>query len=155
MPRPLSPEETLEQRLHAAIPLAAYLGVRVLTATPLEVRLAAPLAPSINHLATVFGGSAVAVATLAAWSLLDLKLQQAQLPAAVVIQHSSMHHERPIKTDFQALARWSGEAGERAWARFAHTLQRRGRARLTLAAQLLAAGERRAAFEGGFVALAP
>ena len=143
--------QRLERRLHAAIPLAAHLGVRVLAATPLEVRLAAPLAPSINHLQTLFGGSAVAVATLAAWALLDLKLEQAQLPARVMIQHSSMHHERPVTGDFEALATSPDAA---AWERFARTLQRRGRSRLTLAAQLLAGPQRMASFEGSFVALA-
>jgi len=62
-----------------------------------------------------------------------------------------MHHERPVRGDFAALACAPEEA---AWARFMHTLERRGRARCTLEVQLLEAQERKAHFEGEFVALA-
>lgn len=141
----------LERRLHAAIPLAAHLGVRIIEATPAHVRLEVPLAPSINHMHTLFGGSAVAAATLAAWVLLDLKLENCGLAATVVIQHSSMHHERPVSADFAVLA---AAPDEPAWSRFTQTLRRRGRARCTLRAQLLAGPERAASFEGEFVALA-
>jgi thioesterase domain-containing protein len=144
--------QRLERRLHAAIPLSAHLGVRVLAASPPAVRLAAPLAPSINHLHSVFGGSAVAVATLAAWALLDLRLEHESVQAQVVIQRSTMHHERPITRDFEALASAPDAA---AWERFARILARRGRSRCTLTAQLLAGGERVARFEGDFVALVP
>lgn len=143
--------QRLERRLHAAIPLSAHLGVQVLEATLQHVRLAAPLAPSRNHLQTVFGGSAVAVATLAAWALLELKLEQAGIAATVVIQRSSMHHERPVRSDFIALA---SSPEEFSWARFLKTLARRGRARCTLSVQLLDGQARMASFEGEFVALA-
>jgi thioesterase domain-containing protein len=144
-----------QRRLHTAIPLSAHLGVRVLSATPAQVRLAAPLAPSINHLQSLFGGSAVAVATLAAWVLLDLKLEQAGSAATVVIQRSSMHHERPVRGDFEALA---CAPDVDAWSRFMRTFARRGRARCTLSAQLLEDHEHqgqevKASFEGEFVAL--
>ncbi|RYE53550.1 MAG: hypothetical protein EOP18_08925, partial [Rhizobiaceae bacterium] len=50
------------------------MQVRVVAASVERVTLSAPLAPNINHRATVFGGSASAVAILSAWSLLHLRL---------------------------------------------------------------------------------
>jgi thioesterase domain-containing protein len=65
----------LAQYLHEHIPLSRAMGVEVVEATWDGVSLRAPLAPNINHRETVFGGSASAVAILAAWALLYVRLQ--------------------------------------------------------------------------------
>lgn len=141
--------QRLERLLYEQIPLSAAMGVRVQLASPEAVCLRAPLLPNINHLHTVFGGSAVAVATLSAWSLLHLKLAHEQLPAHILIQRSTMHYEQPLAGDFEAHCSLPGEA---LWTPFHKLLRRRGRARLSLSAQLLAGGTRKALFEGDFVA---
>lgn len=141
---------TLERYLRQQIPLTAAMGARVRIATPEQVRLAAPLAPNINHNETVFGGSAAALATLAAWTLLHLRIAHAGLRARLVIQRSSMEYEQPIPGDFDAVCRFSDEP---AWERFRTTLMRRGRARLTLTAHLLYDAQPMATFEGDFVGL--
>ncbi len=145
-----APEAALERYLHRRIPLSAALGVRVAEASAEYVRLTAPLAENINHAGTVFGGSAAAVATLAAWSLLHLRLAAAGLSARTVIQRSRMEYERPIPADFAAECRLSDPA---AWERFATILARRGRARLRLDAELSCARETVGRFEGEFAAL--
>ena len=145
-----APEILLERYLHQQIPLSAAMGVRVRVATPERVHLAAPLGPNVNHNETIFGGSAAALATLAAWSLLHTRIARAELHARLVIQRSSMEYELPIPGDFDAVCRFTDEA---AWERFRATLVRRGRARLTLAAHLLYQARRMAAFEGDFVAM--
>ncbi len=142
--------EILERYLHLQIPLAAAMGVRVRMATPERVELAAPLAPNINHNETLFGGSAAALAILSAWTLLHLRIGRAGLQARLVIQRSSMEYERPVPGDFEAICEF---ADERAWERFRTTLARRGRARLTLASHLVHDGQRKATFEGDFIAL--
>ena len=142
--------EALERYLHQQIPLSAAMGVRVRMATPERVQLAAPLAPNVNHNETVFGGSAAALATLSAWTLLHVRLARAELHARLVIQRSAMEYERPVPGDFEAVCRFSDEF---AWERFRATLVRRGRARLTLAAHLVYDAQRMATFEGDFVAL--
>ena len=142
--------EVLERYLHEQIPLSAAMGVRVRIATPERVQLAAPLALNVNHHETIFGGSAAALATLSAWTLLHLRMARAELHARLVIQRSSMEYERPIPGDFDAVCRF---ADELAWERFRATLVRRGRARLTLTACLVHDARRMAAFEGDFVAL--
>ena len=74
-------EKRVERYLHQYIPLSAAMGVQVRTATVEHVKLAAPLAPNVNHTETVFGGSAAALATLSAWTLLHLRLEDAGLDA--------------------------------------------------------------------------
>ena len=144
------PEQRLERYLHEQIPLSAAMGVQVRVATPERVRLAAPLTPNVNHAETVFGGSAAALATLAAWALLHLRLLRAGLPAKLVIQRSSMEYERPIPGDFEAECRFTDE---HAWERFRATLDRRGRARLTLTACLIHDTRPMATFQGDFVGI--
>ena len=140
----------LERYLHEQIPLSAAMGVRVRMATLERVQLAAPLAPNLNHNETVFGGSAVALATLACWTLLHLRVASAGLRARLVIQRSSMEYERPVPGEFDAVCRFSDEL---AWERFRSLFVRRGRARLTLAAHLVYDAQRMASFEGDFVGL--
>jgi thioesterase domain-containing protein len=60
----------LEEYLHGHIPLSRAMQVSVRELTDELVVLGAPLAPNMNHRSTVFGGSASALAILAAWSLL-------------------------------------------------------------------------------------
>jgi thioesterase domain-containing protein len=148
---PVEDSETRVQRyLYQYIPLSAAMGVQVRTATVKHVRLAAPLAPNVNHTETVFGGSAAALATLSAWTLLHLRLEEACLDARLVIQRSRMEYEKPIPGDFEAVCNFSDGA---AWERFKETFARRGRARLTLSAHLIHLANRVASFEGDFVAL--
>jgi len=142
----------VERYLHSNIPLSAVMGVQVRVATPQHVVLSAPLAPNINHHRTVFGGSGAVLATLSAWALLHLRLQHERLDAQLVIQRSSMEYDRPIPGDFEAECRLTDEG---AWQRFRTTLERRGRARMTLHACLLHLRHEMGSFVGDFVALAP
>jgi thioesterase domain-containing protein len=142
----------VEQYLHRNIPLSAAMGVRVTIATPGRVELAAPFAPNINHQATVFGGSASAVAMLSAWTLVHLGLSHEGIEATTVIQRNEMRYEAPMPGDFTAVCTLADSA---AWRRFVRTIERHGRGRITLQAHLLADGRRTAAFEGDFVALQP
>jgi thioesterase domain-containing protein len=64
----------LEDYLYQQIPISKQIGISVMSAGTNHVLLAAPLNPNINHCDTVFGGSASAVAILAAWSLIHLRL---------------------------------------------------------------------------------
>ena len=140
----------VEAYLRSTIPLSAAMGVQVKVATTERVLLCAPLGPNINHHRTVFGGSGAVLATLSAWTLLHLRLRQAQLDAQLVIQRSSMEYERPIAGDFEALCQFADDS---AWQKFRLTLERRGRARMTLNAQLLYASHEMGSFVGDFVAL--
>ena len=146
----MTPHE-LEQYLHRHIPLSAAMQVAVEAAGIDGVVLRAPLAPNINHRETVFGGSAAAVATLAAWALLYVRLNAAGYAARVVIQRNTMEYLRPIAGSFTAHAGLA--PGE--WERFARAYARKGRARIAVAATLIYADNVAGRFAGEFVALAP
>jgi thioesterase domain-containing protein len=141
----------LEQYLHEEIPLSRAMQVRVAAIDAEGVTLRAPLTPNINHHDTVFGGSASALAILAGWSLIHVRLREAKLEARLVIQRNAMEYERPIDADFSA--RSAFESAD-AWPAFAALLKRRGRARLTVVATLEHGGVRAAHFTGQFVAFA-
>src|SRR5487761_2583361 len=99
----MTPAE-LEAYLHAHIPLSRAMSVGVVSIAAERVVLSAPLGPNINHRSTVFGGSASAVAILAAWSLLHLRLTGAGMESRLVIQKNSMDYLAPITGDFTATA---------------------------------------------------
>ncbi len=145
----MSPAE-LEHYLHRHIPLSKAMAVSVTSVTDDAITLGAPLEPNINHRETVFGGSASAVAILAAWSLLHLRLRNAGLTSQLVIQRNTMDYERPIAGQFQARATL---ADSERWAPFLKMLERRGRARIQVASVLEFEGEHAGRLVGEFVAL--
>lgn len=144
-------EQALQQYLYDHIPLSRAMQMRVMRVHDEEVVVAAPLAPNINHRETVFGGSASAVAILAAWSLLHTRLQRAGMASRLVIQSNTMHYDLPIAGDFIARARLA--EGED-WPRFMRMLERRGKARIGVASVLEYAGSPAGRLHGEFVALA-
>ena len=141
----------LQRYLYEHIPLSAAMGVAVLQVTPDLVELGAPLDRNINHRQTVFGGSASAVAILAAWSVVQVRLRAANLGCRLVIQRNTVDYDHPISGDFVAQARL---AHSEDWPAFVRLLQRRGRARITVSATLLFEGRIAGRFSGEFVALA-
>lgn len=140
----------IEQYLHEHIPLSGAMQVRVVSATPQGVRLSAPIAPNINHRATVFGGSASALAILAAWTLLYVRLKTEGISTRLVIQRNSMDYTRPMVDDFTAEACPPDDV---VWEKFIRILQRKGRARIEVVSLLACQGEKAGELHGEFVAI--
>ena len=145
----MTPAE-LQKYLHDHIPLSTAMQVSVVDVSSDGVVLSAPLAPNINHRDTVFGGSASAVAILAAWSLLHSRLKSSGLSGRLVIQRNCMSYELPISGAFTARSFVSGPG---AWEMFTRMLRRKGRARISVSCVLEYAGQAVGQFEGEFVAL--
>ena len=140
----------LERYIHEHIPLSKGMAVSVVSVEAREVILTARLEPNINHRGTVFGGSASALAILASWALLHVRLKAAGLADNLVIQRNTMEYQLPIPGPFTARA--SLERPER-WPQFTAMLARRGKARITVSAVLEHAGRVVGGFTGEFVAL--
>lgn len=140
----------LQQYLHDHIPLSKAMAVSVVSVDGTEVVLRAPLAPNINHRETVFGGSASAVAILAAWSLLHTRLRSEGLASRLVIQRNAMEYGQPILGEFTAASRL--EPPE-AWPAFIRMLMRKGRARIGVVSVLRHEGQEVGRFSGEFVAM--
>lgn len=145
----MNPNE-LEAYLHGHIPLSQAMAVRVESVLPEGVTLSAPLEPNINHRATVFGGSASALAILAAWALLHTRLRQEGISSRLVIQRNTMSYDAPIDGRFTAVS-FLAEAAD--WPRFVQMLRRKGKARITARAELRYNGIVAGRLEGEFVAL--
>jgi len=140
----------LEQYLHVHIPLSKSMAVSVVAVEQSAVVLRAPLAPNINHRETVFGGSASALAILAAWSLLHTHLRSEHIASRLVIQRNTMEYEQPILGEFTAHSTLEHPAQ---WPHFTRMLARKGKARITVSSVLQHAGQVVGRFIGEFVAL--
>jgi thioesterase domain-containing protein len=145
----MAPED-LRRFLYDKIPLAQAMQVSALEVSEQSVRLRAPLTPNLNHRATVFGGSASAVAILSAWSLLHVRLHATMPEVSIVIQRHNMTYERPMHGDFCACA---SLADPDQWPRFLRALERWGKARVGVNSTLEYEGDQVGQFSGEFVAL--
>ena len=139
----------LADYLHLHIPLSRAMDVSVVEASAEAVVIEAPLDPNINVHGTMFGGSAAVLGLLAAWSVLHLRLEAEGIANQLVIHRTEMEYLKPISGTARAIARLDGAD----WAGFVHMLERRGKARLTVAAELMFDGEVAARLVGEFVAL--
>lgn len=140
----------VEAYLHRHIPISHVMGVRVVTVGADGVRLAAPLRPNLNHQSTAFGGSISSLAILAAWTVAHVGLREAGHPATVVIQRSSVEYLKPVHGEMEAFCPIPDPA---TWRRFVGGVQRRGRGRVRLSAEVHSDGAIVAAFDGLYVAL--
>jgi len=123
----------LQDTLQTEIPITTAIGLRVDGYDNGCLMLSAPLIPNINHKDTAFAGSINALATLSGWSLLWLLLDEARLPGKVVIQDSTIQYLHPITSNFAARCCLPGSEQV---TRFLTVLQRKGRARIELQAEM-------------------
>ncbi|MCM2281694.1 MAG: thioesterase domain-containing protein [Bdellovibrionaceae bacterium] len=92
--------QSLEARLHTQIPLSQWMGVRVVTAGPDEIRLECPLTQNHNHLGSAFGGSLSCLMILAGYC------QAFQLMGAsghVVLKSNSTDYRLPVIEPLRAV----------------------------------------------------
>ncbi|MCE9557693.1 MAG: thioesterase domain-containing protein [Armatimonadetes bacterium] len=140
----------VQDYLYKQIPLSAAMEVKVDRMDSTGIELSAPLEPNINHRQTAFGGSLSAVATLAAWTLLHMRLQHESSPAQLVIQYGQMDYIAPARGSFVAKC---ANLEPKEWDRFLNGLTRKGRARIRLQVEVTSGILQVAKFEGEFVAL--
>ena len=140
---------SLERVLHAQILISRALGVEVLRADDKGVLLTAPLEANANHRKTFFGGSAAALATLAAWAFAHRKLlDEHGLDADLVIQRSRMEYFGPASAQVDAECVMPLPE---TWDRMLRTVRRRGKGRIQLKVELRSEGAVVGSFEGAFV----
>ncbi|ABW29666.1 thioesterase domain-containing protein [Acaryochloris marina] len=139
----------VEQYLHEHIPISAAMAVTVSAIHP-QVILSVPLQPNINHRQTGFGGSISTLAILSAWTFVHIQLQPLPKPYRIVIQDNSVEYLQPVTSDFEA--RCASPSPE-TWQRFLKILQRKGKSRIQLAAEVYAVDQLVGTFTGNYVAL--
>ncbi|ODT50352.1 YiiD C-terminal domain-containing protein [Devosia sp. 63-57] len=139
----------LEAYLHANIPLTRAMAVSAVSVHAQGVTLSAPLDPNINVHGTAFGGSVSTLGVLAAWSVVHLRLEAEAVAAQLVIHRNETEFLAPITGRFEAVAQIEPQA----WIEFRTMLDRRGKARLSVTADLLFEGGVAARMTGEFVAI--
>ena len=150
MPEPFT-AESLTRYLHDHIPLTRHLQVTVIEVNAGRVVLSAPLSPNINHRETAFGGSLVSIAILAGWSWLHARLTALNRCQRLVVSHSEAAFTQPVDEEFLAICE-APTAAE--FDRFLRTLERRGKARLSLESQVLCRETLAVQHSAAFVAIA-
>ena len=150
---PLNPDHAREDAarrlgryMQAHIPLVTQMGVKVSGSDERGLRLTAPLAPNINHERTAFGGSVASLLTLACWGYLWLELE-GERGLHIVVNEAQVSYLKPISGPLDTLC-IPPPAEE--LKRFIDTLARRGKARLSLKAEILQDGAPAARYTGSF-----
>jgi thioesterase domain-containing protein len=143
----MSETARLQQTLHSDIPLTREMGITVAAYDGRQLRLAAPLAPNLNHKSTAFGGSLYSLSVLCGWGLLHLKLEEAGLHRHIVIQQADIEYLLPVAQDMEAEC----EVDDAALQRFMTVLQKHGRARLPLNVVIKRDGQAAVKFSGRYV----
>lgn len=123
----------LERLLLAQIPLARAMELRIRDYDGDHLAIAAPLAPNINDKGCAFGGSLVALMTLAGWALVENRLQAAGLHADVFVADSQVEYLAPLWDDLTADA--AAAEGED-WDAFLAAFAQKGRARIAVLAEV-------------------
>lgn len=136
----------LQSTLDAMPPVAA-MGIRIAGYDNGVLRMQAPLARNVNDKGNAFGGSLASVMTLGGWALVSLRLALAGHDAEVYVADSSIRYRAPVYGELQASARL---APEQDWEAFLALFAKRGRARITVRAEIDGGA---AELEGRFVAL--
>ncbi len=133
--------DKLQATLHHEIPLTRHMGIEVTHFDGHTLRLAAPLAPNINHKHTAFGGSLYALAVSCGWGMVHLKLEEAGMHRHIVIQEAEIKYLLPVAGEMCAEC----TVDEADWLRCLKMLQKHGRARIAL--QVTIPGQNNAAVE--------
>jgi thioesterase domain-containing protein len=147
LPAMIESRET-ETFLHRQIPLSRAMGVAVEESTEERFVLTAPLAANRNHLGTAFGGSLSAIATLAGYGMLWLRLGDSD--AHIVIKSSSIRYLHPVRGDIRAVCE---TPDPETFSGFLDTFVRKGKARIRLEVEMVEDGRECVRFSGEFVAM--
>lgn len=143
-------KETIQNYLIDHIPLTQALGVVLTQVSNDKVIMQAPFLNNINHKMTVFGGSLHAVATLTCWSLMYTNLIDSLGNIEIVISHSEVDYLLPVTSDFEAICTKPNQA---VWDSFKKMINKKGKGRISLTAQIFQSNQLAVDYHGTFVVL--
>jgi thioesterase domain-containing protein len=134
------------------IPLANAMGVGVEVSDDRALVLTAPKEQNKNSLNTAFGGSLVALATLAGygvvWELMKDEKKSEKPVWHIVVKESRAAYRRPVIGDLRAICERPAQA---AIAEFKEALARYGKAKLKLRASIIENGNVAVDVQAAFV----
>lgn len=141
-------EQNFENTLFKLIPQTKNLGIRIASIDQHQIHVHGDFALNKNHLDIVFGGSIAAISITTAWSLVQHNIEQAGLKGKLVIKRQEIDYLLPLNTDFECVASFALADD---WAQFVNTYREKGRARITVQANMLSGTKITSRFQGVFV----
>lgn len=143
----MSAASTLEQKIHATIPLSDAMQFSIGSLSLDSIEVSAPLPPNVNIHGTGFAGSIYSVAVLTGWALCTHILQQLDFATDLVVARAEIRYRAPVTGDLECRA--SVDASQRE--AFLQAVRDRGKGRLLLEIKV---GDRpQAVLQGTFVAV--
>lgn len=137
----------LESLVHQEIPITRALDIRIEELNEDSIRVMAPFEANKNIHNTAFAGSIYTVATIAGWSLVTSLAIHHQLEGSVVLAKANIQYKKPINGDIVAECRVDDS---RIIESFIASFQRKNRARLELAINLVEEGVIKATLNANF-----
>jgi len=136
--------------VHEHIPITAHLGAAIKSYDGQTLTISAPLDANINHRNSAFGGSLSAVAILSGWALLFIRMKELGLHTRLVIQSSAFEFTNPVTADFDAVCTLPPA---KTYDRFIRTLEKHGRARISVDSEVQCNGISCGSHTGVYVAV--
>lgn len=118
----------LQDYLRHNIPISSAMGLTVETLSDCEISIAAPLSNNVNDKGTGFGGSIASLMTLAGWSLIHHKLDQANIQADTLIHKCHITYSKPVQAELHCSSTLSQEL----WQQALIKLEKKNKARIEL-----------------------
>lgn len=135
-----------------SIPVAAHMGIEIISYSKKCLRLRLPLAPNHNHIGSLFGGSQLSCCAIACWAFLRERLMEEGESVEIVIQKNESHFYLPVEADTEISTE---EILLENWQEFLHTLRTKKRARILLKAYVGNRDQPATVFAGHYVAKVP
>lgn len=137
--------------LHRTVPLSAAMGVRVLHLEEGRATLTMPLAPNVNHMGTVFGGSLNALGLLTAAAAALTRLRRDGYEHQLAVRRSEYDYHRPAPSAPTATA----EVTAPQWSQIKPALQAQKPARLKIEANITTQNHPTGTLKAHFTLLPP
>jgi|JI6StandDraft_1071083.scaffolds.fasta_scaffold235161_2 thioesterase domain-containing protein len=140
----------LESIFHHEIPITQGLDLKVLSIEASQIEMSFGLKANRNHKGTAFGGSQYNACVLACYGLFLVGIREMGYATNnIVVSEGLIKYRRPVEHDFVVIAKWD-EAPRND---FFAGLKRKGKAKVSLQAQVYSQGASCTEFTGQFVAL--
>ncbi|CDL85060.1 fatty acid biosynthesis protein FabY [Xenorhabdus szentirmaii] len=139
----------LQQAWYKHIPLSEKMGLRITQYTGQSFMTTMPEAGNQNPHNTIFAGSLFSQATLTAWGLIWLLLQERQLGGDIILVDANIRYRQPITGRPSATANFNNMSGDLA------RLARGSKARVKLEVELSGEHGIGSVFTGTYMVLPP
>lgn len=143
----------LQTLLHREVPLSRHMGVAAQEYDGDALVLSAELQPNINIHGTAFGGSLYALAALAGWALLRLRLEDRSLDTEVVLGAAQIDYRKPVRARLAARASCESAEFDAFARRVAHGRRASVEVPVVIASMGEGEGQDAAVFNGSYATL--